>query len=74
MRLGWVPIEEYTFFVVQTLLTGLWAVALIRTWFKIPPQVKARPGLRLASSLVLLLWMISTAVWLSGWEPGTYMR
>ena len=60
LRLGWVPIEEYTFFVVQTLLTGLWALALMRTWFKDPPLVKSRPGLRLASSLVvLLLWMIS---------------
>jgi lycopene cyclase domain-containing protein len=26
ITLGWVPIEEYTFFVLQTLLTGLWAL------------------------------------------------
>jgi len=25
LTIGWVPIEEYTFFVLQTLMTGLWA-------------------------------------------------
>lgn len=29
LTLGWVPIEEYTFFVVQTLLTGFWTVYLL---------------------------------------------
>ena len=28
ITLGWVPIEEYTFFVVQTLMTGLWLLWL----------------------------------------------
>ena len=27
---GWVPIEEYTFFVVQTMVAGLWLMAVIR--------------------------------------------
>lgn len=74
IRLGYVPIEEYTFFVVQTLLTGFWALALMRTVFKNPPPVRPDPALRLASSLVVLLvWVVSTAVWLSGWAPGTYL-
>lgn len=30
VTLGWVPIEEYTFFVVQTLMTGLWLLWLAR--------------------------------------------
>jgi putative membrane protein len=30
ITLGWVPIEEYTFFVVQTLLTGAWLLWLAR--------------------------------------------
>ena len=25
IRLGWLPLEEYLFFALQTLLTGLWA-------------------------------------------------
>ncbi len=74
LRLGYVPIEEYTFFIVQTLLTGLWALALLRTKFKTPPQVQSSLGLRLGASLVVAaLWMVSTAVWLSGWRPGTYL-
>ena len=28
--LGWVPVEEYLFFIVQTLLTGLWVLLLHR--------------------------------------------
>lgn len=28
--IGWVPIEEYTFFVVQTIMSGLWLVLLAR--------------------------------------------
>src|SRR5512139_1668320 len=74
LRLGYVPIEEYTFFVVQTLLTGFWALALMRTRFKVPPQVQPSFNLRLGATLaVLALWMVSTAVWLSGWQPGTYL-
>ncbi|MBM3133768.1 MAG: lycopene cyclase domain-containing protein [Chloroflexi bacterium] len=30
LTLGWVPIEEYTFFVVQTLLTGSWLLWVAR--------------------------------------------
>jgi lycopene cyclase domain-containing protein len=30
VTLGWVPIAEYTFFVLQTVLTGLWLVWLGR--------------------------------------------
>ena len=30
LTLGYVPIEEYTFFIVQTLLTGLWTLAVLR--------------------------------------------
>jgi lycopene cyclase domain-containing protein len=28
--LGWVPIEEYTFFIVQPILAGLWLLMLMR--------------------------------------------
>jgi len=37
--LGYVPIEEYLFFVLQTLLTGLWLAAL---WPAAPPSAGAR--------------------------------
>ena len=30
VTIGWVPIEEYTFFVLQTIMTGLWLLLLAR--------------------------------------------
>lgn len=71
--IGWVPIEEYTFFVLQTLLMGLVMVWLIKT-VPVPPVFVPNSRLRWVSSAgVALLWLISTAVLLSGWLPGTYL-
>lgn len=51
ITLGWVPIEEYCFFVLQTVMTGLWVGLLL-------PKGLAGgaggPGLRLAGASVLL--------------------
>jgi lycopene cyclase domain-containing protein len=72
--LGYVPLEEYTFFVLQTLLTGLWLLALAR---RVPLKMGGRTldrRLRRGASLVaLLLWLGSITVLLSGWRPGTYL-
>ena len=74
ITLGWVPIEEYTFFVVQTLLTGLWLLWLgrrLRTGVAADPAAAAlapdcdvRRDRRLAGGVV---------PWLAGWEAGTYL-
>ncbi len=72
ITLGWVPIEEYTFFVVQTLLTGLWTVLVMRS-MKVAAQ-RENPGLRIWSSLILAaLWVGSIILWLTGWQPGVYL-
>jgi lycopene cyclase domain-containing protein len=74
VTLGWVPIEEYTFFVVQTLLTGLWLLALLRR--SSPPSALFRvtAGWRIASAGVAvglcLAWLV---LLLSGWARGRYM-
>ncbi len=71
--LGWVPIEEYTFFILQTLLTGTWLLWLISAFphWTYPPirhssVVSAWRGLqrwRVLSLLPLgLIWLI--AAWL----------
>lgn len=73
LRLGWVPIEEYTFFVVQTLLTGLWALALMRWVFK-PMPARPDDGLRRRAVLVgAVVWVGAVAMFASGWQPGRYL-
>lgn len=74
IRLGYVPIEEYTFFVVQTLTVGLAALALRRMPVFREPAVPANMPVRVAATLLLGLgWLVSTAVLLSGYVPATYM-
>jgi lycopene cyclase domain-containing protein len=74
--LGWVPLEEYTFFVSQTLLTGLWLLFLAHRL-----HVAAKPGsknrnhrLRWIAPLTIgLIWLGAAAILLLGWQPGTYL-
>ena len=73
VTLGWVPIEEYTFFVLQTLLTGLWLLWLAR---HLPPPIDAplHPKLRwITASITGLIWLASVVGLLSGWKPGVYL-
>jgi lycopene cyclase domain-containing protein len=74
ITLGWVPIEEYTFFVVQTLLTGLWTLALMRSVFKSAPAFAPSTGVRrLATFVVAVVWVISTLFLVLGPVSGTYL-
>ena len=73
VTIGWVPIEEYTFFVLQTLLTGLWLLWLAR---RLPSLTDAplRPKLRwITASVAGLIWLASVVGLLSGWKPGVYL-
>lgn len=71
--IGWVPIEEYTFFVLQTLLTGLWLLWIARRIATNSP-VRALPSLRLTTVIACgLLWIGSVILLFSAWEPGTYL-
>jgi lycopene cyclase domain-containing protein len=74
INLGWVPIEEYTFFVVQTLLTGLWMLAVMRYLFPASPAVSPSRAIRWrASGVTIGLWTLSTLLFLADWQPGTYL-
>lgn len=75
--LGWVPIEEYTFFVLQTLAMGLLLAGLAKR-LPMPSEPPTRPpgwgGVRaVATTVTATIWLISTVVLLSGWAPGTYL-
>lgn len=76
--LGWVPIEEYTFFVLQTLFTGLWTIFLARRIGNslIPDETDRDSGglVRLGSVCVGgLLWIGSVWLLIGNWKPGTYL-
>ena len=78
ITLGWVPIEEYTFFVVQTLLTGNWLLWLARRLTGDGPQ-SVSPRRRLprrnwvAAALAGGIWWIAVVILAVGWRPGTYL-
>lgn len=72
--LGYVPIEEYTFFVLETILSGLWWWFLVRRLS--PPSETFNPSkqLRIVSTAVLFVaWLIFTALFFSGNQPVTYL-
>ncbi|MCB0044006.1 MAG: lycopene cyclase domain-containing protein [Caldilineaceae bacterium] len=75
--IGWVPIEEYTFFVLQTIMTGLiWlflAKRLVADTDVMRP-VDQRPGLRYGiTGLLLVIWPAAVGILAAGWRPGTYL-
>ena len=74
ITLGWVPIEEYTFFVLQPILAGLWLLFWARSLSRV-----ALPGgfvgwLRVAGTALLgLFWLASAIILVAGWQPGNYL-
>jgi lycopene beta-cyclase len=72
ITLGWVPIEEYTFFLLQPILGGLWLLFLMnRLTLK---EHSLRGALRLWSVVPLgILWLATAVILFAGWQPGTYI-
>jgi lycopene cyclase domain-containing protein len=74
VTLGWVPIEEYTFFVLQPILTGLWLLFWMRHWPDEPAGEWQNGRLRVASvAVVAATWLTALAILVVGWRPGTYL-
>ena len=74
ITLGWVPIEEYTFFVVQTMVAGLWLLAIMRRLRRPEQPFVQRRALRWSATTVgAILWAGSLASLLIGWAQGEYM-
>ena len=71
---GYVPIEEYTFFVLETILSGLWWWFLARRLS--PPAQEFKPNKKLvyiSTGLLVILWVIFTALFFSDNQPITYL-
>jgi lycopene cyclase domain-containing protein len=74
ITLGWVPIEEYTFFILQTLLAGLWLIWLAR---RLPvPAIQTAPSNNIRQKAVLagaVLWTLAAVLLLSGPQNFNYL-
>lgn len=81
--LGWVPIEEYSFFVLQTVMTGMGLFYMMRRpvfGWQAQPQAEAsgrrwrlwRPGLAVVAGLGAV-WLLALALLAAGWQPGVYL-
>ena len=72
--IGYVPIEEYTFFVVETILSGLWWWFLVRR--SSSPITEFRPNKKLvylSTCVLVAVWLIFTYLFFSNNEPLTYL-
>jgi lycopene cyclase domain-containing protein len=75
LTIGWVPIEEYTFFILQPIMTGLWLLVLRAHWLSAGDTAPVDNGRQRRAAVIggVLLWLLSLAVLFSGWGPGTYL-
>jgi lycopene cyclase domain-containing protein len=72
--IGYVPIEEYTFFVLETILSGLWWWFLARHLS--PPKTEFKPNKRLvylSACVLAFLWLVFTYLFFFGDPKWTYL-
>lgn len=70
----YIPIEEYTFFVLQPILTGLWLLFVIRhSPVAEPTSINGMQLRRWVTASLALIWLAFAALLASGWQPGTYL-
>ncbi len=71
---GYVPIEEYTFFILETILTGLWWWFLARRISEPKNNFQSSKTMRIiAAGILFLVWIIFTALFFSDNQPITYL-
>jgi len=73
VTIGWVPIEEYTFFVLQPILASLWLIFLAGRLDLAAAELPG-PRLRVLSTAVIgVIWLGAVTILVSRWQPGTYL-
>ncbi len=76
IALARVPIEEFAFFLLQSLLVGLWFLWLVH---RVPGRTLRRASAHgrvarwLSAGTCAVIWLGSLAVLVSGWRPGVYI-
>jgi lycopene cyclase domain-containing protein len=72
--LGYVPIEEYTFFVLETILAGLWWWFIARRFSPPRKEFRSNKTLVYVSTCVLFfLWLLFTYLFFFGAPNWTYL-
>ncbi|HEY3477138.1 MAG TPA: lycopene cyclase domain-containing protein [Anaerolineales bacterium] len=74
LLIGYVPIEEYTFFVLETILSGLWWWFLARRVS--PPASEFRPNkasVYLSTGVLASLWLVFAYLFFFGDSRWTYL-
>ena len=74
LTLGWVPIEEYAFFVLQPILGGLWLAFWARRLTSDSRITENGSRIRTWSVALLgIIWLGTAAILIIGWQLGTYL-
>jgi putative membrane protein len=76
LTIAYVPIEEYTFFILQPVLAGLWLLFLLRRLDLPPEKMWGSAATRLrfwTVATTAVIWLGSVMLLASGWQPGVYM-
>jgi len=71
--LGFVPVEEYTFFVLETILAGLWWWLLAGRLSEPGEFNPSRQGRLFSFGILCITWIIFTAIFFSGSGHLTYL-
>jgi lycopene beta-cyclase len=69
---GWVPLEEYVFFVLQPILIVLWSMWVARR-APMASQDVSWPIRLLALGLLAGVWIAALVTLVAGWRPGRYL-
>lgn len=76
--IGYVPIEEYTFFLVQPVMTSLFLLMLMR-YMPVNPDFADSPRIRVMATITIgLIWLASVVLLVltfidAAFKPGTYL-
>jgi len=79
LTIAYVPIEEYTFFILQPILAGLWLLFLLKRLplpgGKVQDEGQAQgSALRIWPVVIMaVFWLASLLILASGWQPGIYI-
>ena len=76
LTIAYVPIEEYTFVILQPILAGLWLLFLLRRMHLPTAQTQGSTPTKIrvwTVAVTAVIWLSSLLLLAGGWPPGIYM-